>query len=345
MKRKSAVKKKAAIRKFENGTQEWVDYQTQVYCAAEEVKRRKWEADLEKSKQRFNPFVAEKYLNAGMEVLEHFGGTVMFPGLALIELNRLGRVIARHTARCLSLLCQVAEHGEPSAARTVFDASVRLAPVVHWIVRNRPAYLPEMKDQSCLPQLLAWAKAGEIACGSVLKLKEGTKVRPDAPATRLVFDFMKKELTLRSELIKASEFFNRSATHGRMTLERHLIDRCKFPPERIFYKDLPEFSSTNVDEWWEEVLKPHLDDPETLRSVRWYHPAFFKTLETAAISGEAGASKDYRIKDQLKKRCHAALKNLAASLQVPSPSEDCPAPDCHRTSKRQHPWKRSKTIP
>jgi hypothetical protein len=103
MTRESAVKKRAAIRKFKNGTQHWVDHHDQLYCAAE----KEWATDLEKSKHKFSPFAAEKYLNGGMDVLEHFAGRVMRPspgGLigSIDDLNHLRRVIARHTNRCLS---------------------------------------------------------------------------------------------------------------------------------------------------------------------------------------------------------------------------------------------------
>jgi hypothetical protein len=81
------------------------------------------------------------------------------------------------------LLCEVAEHGEQNAARTLFDFSVVLARVIHWIVQNRPNCLSEMNDQSLLSELLAWRKAGEIARGSVLKLKQRTKLQLAKPAT------------------------------------------------------------------------------------------------------------------------------------------------------------------
>jgi hypothetical protein len=308
MTRKSVVKKKAAIRKFNNGTQEWADRQERLYRAAE----KEWETGIEKSKQRFNPFVAEKYLNGGMDVLEHFAGSVMLPSPGRLigqidDLNRLRRVIARHTERCLSLLCEVAKHGEQYAARTILDFSVDLRHVIQWIVQNRPDCLSEMKDQSLLSQLLAWAQAGEIARGSVLKLERQTKMRLTTPATRLVFDFMKEALTLRMQLMRASSFFNQSAKHGQMNLKSYLIDRCGFPPGQICYKDLPEFSPGTFAEWWNRALKPVLDEPETLRSVRFCDPPFFKILTTAASRGKSGSTKDSRIKDQLKKRCRAAL--------------------------------------
>ena len=168
MKRKRTVKTKAAVQKFKNGTPEWADHQMQLQTEADKKRRKEWDSGIEKSKQYLSEAEAEKYLNGGMDVLEHFAGRVMVaspagPCWSILELEGLGRLISRHTARCLDLLCKTATHGEKSAARTVFNASVSLARVIQWIARNRPEYLPEMKDKSLLPLLDAWAKAAEMA--------------------------------------------------------------------------------------------------------------------------------------------------------------------------------------
>lgn len=320
MKRESEVKKKVAVRKLKNGTLEWADHQTHVQIEAQKKKRKEWESSIEKSKKNLSLPDAERYLNGGMEVLEHFAGSAMYtlpdigPRGENCFLGGLANLVAAHAVRCLNLLCKTALAGDQNAARTVWNASVTLARVIDLIVKERPECLDELtKNPETLRSLRAWEKAGEIAvlsCDSVLKLDEKTTLQTTTPATRFVLDFMRQALKMRSEMLGASQFFNdcqqRPETPGQFTLDDYLVDKCKFPREQLIYKDLPDFTSESWSAWWDRALKPFLDQPKTLWSIRCDSPTFFKTLKASTTEW-----KDYQIKDELKKRCRAALKNLA----------------------------------
>ncbi len=52
-----------------------------------------------------------------------------------------------------------------------------------------------------------------------------------------------------------------------MTLEEFLVKR-KFKSEDFFLKDLPDYTKDSAGEWWEKVIKPYLESPQTLNLIR-----------------------------------------------------------------------------
>jgi hypothetical protein len=233
-------------------------------------------------------------------------------------IERLGLLITEHLAPCLDVLSKIAQCGDRRAIMTSVGASAHLANVIDWIDQNKPKHVKALsKRQSFFKSLRSWAKHGEVACGSVLKLKPETNVKPATPATRLVLDFMLYALRLRSDLSEATAAFNLySHVLRQKTLDSYLVDQCGYLAEQLPYKDLPEFSSKHVDVWWEKALKPFLNKPDTLHFVRQAYPIFYRQLETTAANRKnekVGSSKDSAVKDQLKKRCERALENLASA--------------------------------
>ena len=78
--------------------------------------------------------------------------------------------------------------------------------------------------------------------------------------------------------------------------------------ELMLFKDLPQLDKLNVDIWWEKALKPHLEEEETLKQIQ--ETPFYAMLEKASAKSKK-TSKEYAIRDELKKRCRQALRSLA----------------------------------
>jgi len=171
--------------------------------------------------------------------------------------------------------------------------------------------LPEIAEKTeLLAALRRCAQIGEIeALSSTLKLNRKTKLRLCTPATRLVLNFMVNAIKTRAEMLHALEVFN----FPQEMRDGCLVEKCKFRPEQLVYKDVPEFTEATSSIWWKKVVKPYLERPETLNSVARNDPRFYGEITQAAM--RAGSSKDFQIKDELKKRCQAALINLAKDVQ------------------------------
>lgn len=220
---------------------------------------------------------AERLLRQEAESLKHF---IQCGGS---EQEEAILVLIDHSRQCVELLSRIVLQNRHREARfEAINTSLHLAKVVDLAIQNSPDGAQQFSTKF-QKALRAWIMAGEIFTLSnypALKLKEQPKLGHSAATTRIVIDFLM--------LAEAS-------------------GSCK---------NLPPLCPATFGQWWERVLKPFLERPEMLDTVKEHYPAFFRNLESAAK--ERGSTRDSMVKNELKKRCKAALRSIAAARSMPS---------------------------
>lgn len=286
--------------------------------------RKDRQAIIERSKKSLRCFPdAEEYLKGGIGILTDFVASkvvatsdqcYIFTDKRTME--RLGRLIVEHLVPCVEVLSRIALCGERNAIRAALDYSVHLARIIGVVSQTFPDC---QRETGVSPALIyasrKWTTEGEFAAlnrDSVLNLEQNNSLQPANPALRIVLDFMQSAMSIRREMFNNEKLFCRySHAFREKTLNRYLVDQCGFSSEQLVYKSLPNFTRRSARLWWEKALKPFLSSENTLNSIRRAHPVFYKKLTDAAVNRKDGSSKDYKIRDELKKRCRQALFRLA----------------------------------
>lgn len=99
---------------------------------------------------------------------------------------------------------------------------------------------------------------------------------------------------------------------SRVTLKEFLLG-LGFEEEDLFLRTLPDYDRTSATIWWERVMKPYLELPETLDSIRGTE--FYRTL-----SKTAKTPKDSDVIARLKDYCKRQVTSFA-----PPPHDNKPA--------------------
>jgi len=109
----------------------------------------------------------------------------------------------------------------------------------------------------------------------------------------------------------------KTVTVSYRTLEDYLVKLQGFYAEDLRLLDLEPLNSATVNDWWNKVFKPHLEDDWTMLQLRGT-PLHRKICASCDVKVNDWR-KDYLVKDELKRRCQDSLERLAKSLDSSKP--------------------------
>ena len=221
-------------------------------------------------------------------------------------------------------LIRVAETGDPVAVVQLWDASGELIKAIHALALQKPEFLkPIARKALFLPSLRAKTKrsftynfedvqkAIELSQACLINTGPKAQYNLDSPDTLLVAEKL-ESLGLIREKIKEGERQWKELMRRfklRISLDDWLVEFCGHDRYDLRLRDLPDYDKSSSVVWWENVIKPYLEAPETLDRIR-DTPLYAHLSERASKS--KFSTKDYAVIDELKKRCRRQVLNSLA---------------------------------
>lgn len=219
---------------------------------------------------------------------------------------------------------RLARKGHVQAAGYFWDNATKLTQEVGWLADHEPGLLKAKAAKTIyMPSLRAQVqkfndnflkRAGRIGLGTKVALKTGSKAayKLDSMATRFAANLL-EQVDFKRKLLQGIRLFYESQSPDAKksigpTLDEVLLKVPGIKPQDLKHLSLPPYCKSTASIWWENHIKPILEDPETLQQMEGSD--FYKHLVKAA-----SIPVDYEIHQQLKDECkRQILESLAPEM-------------------------------
>lgn len=229
--------------------------------------------------------------------------------------------------RILRIMEKVSRHalaGDKDMIITAWNMATDFAKTIHDIALDHPDRLESLAKKSVfMPSLRARPKNFEYDFPEIAEkthlseeclfdARDSSKHYLDTPATRLAADivqYMAARIFELKSLKTAFTFIQQGAASGVAAcqkfagwqLEKWLLDYGHVKSYELHYDELPPLTRKTVPDWWNKAIKGEVE--RRFESIKG--TAFHSELQKATDG------QDYQVRDELKRRCHQALKSLA----------------------------------
>jgi hypothetical protein len=220
---------------------------------------------------------------------------------------------------------RLARKGHVQAAEYFWNNATKLTQEVGWLADHKPELLKAKATKTLfMPSLRAHAqkfndnfvkRAGRIGLGTKGAVKTGNKAayKLDSMATQFAANLL-EQVDFKRKLLQGVQYFFESQSPDAKksigpTLDDVLLKVPGIKPQDLKHLSLPPYCKSTAPIWWENHIKPILEDPETLQQMEGSD--FYKHLVKAAT-----IPVDYEIHQQLKDECK---RQILGSLAPETP--------------------------